>query len=134
MSNHPHYPPSFTPDQTTTSDIATLGNARKRLHSSRMTYEMIWLPIFHHTGTHMKTTIELPDALLSQAQQHAKAHKMTMKALIEQGLRRVMAETREEKPFRLRDGSFTGGTGLAPDLTTWEHIRDVVYDPAEGRG
>lgn len=83
---------------------------------------------------HMKTTIELPDALFAQAQRHAKAHKMTMKSLMEQGLRRVMAEAKEETPFRMRDGSFKGGDGIAPGLESWEQIRDVIYDPSEGRG
>jgi len=84
--------------------------------------------------THMKTTIELPDPLLEQARRFAAARRMTLKALIEQGLRTVMAEKPEEKPFRLRDCSFDGGTGMAPELKTWEQIRDIIYDPFEGRG
>lgn len=88
-------------------------------------------------GTHMKTTIELPDALFAQAQQHAKSHHMTMKALIEQGLRKVMTEQTEEKPFKLRDGSFKGGNGMTPEFqnATWGQIREFIYDPANnGRG
>ena len=83
-------------------------------------------------GTHMKTTIELPDSLFAQARRHADAHGMTMKALIEQGLRAVMAEKKEEAPFKLRDGS-VGGNGLTPEFqnASWEQIRDAIY---EGRG
>lgn len=39
----------------------------------------------------MKTTIELPDALFAQARRFAQAHDMTMKAMVEEGLRKVMA-------------------------------------------
>jgi len=81
----------------------------------------------------MKTTIELPDALLAQARRYVASRNMTMKALIEQGLRKVMAEKRETPQFKLRDGSFNGGSGLTPEFqnATWEQIRDAIY---EGRG
>lgn len=85
-------------------------------------------------GAHMKTTIELPDALLEQARRFASDHDMTMKALIEQALREAMAKEKERKPFRLRDGSFDGGKGMSPDLKSWEQIRDIIYDPGTGRG
>ncbi len=83
----------------------------------------------------MKTTIELPDALFAQAQQHAKSHHMTMKALIEQGLRKVMAEQKAEKPFQLRDGS-VNGNGMTPEFqnATWGQIREFIYDPANNNG
>lgn len=86
-------------------------------------------------ATLMKTTIELPDPLFKQARQFAQAHRMTMKALIEQGLRKAMAEAKEETPFKLRDGS-VGGNGLSPEFqgASWDKIREVIYDPVEGRG
>ncbi|MDR2013005.1 MAG: type II toxin-antitoxin system VapB family antitoxin [Rhodanobacter sp.] len=81
----------------------------------------------------MKTTIELPDALFAQARRYAGARNMTMKSLIEQGLRKIMAEKKDEPKFKLRDGSFHGGKGLTPEFqnATWEQIRDAIY---EGRG
>jgi len=81
----------------------------------------------------MKTTIELSDTLLAQARRYATSRNMTMKALIEQGLRKVMAERQEAPKFKLRDGSFDGGSGLTPEFqnATWEQIRDAIY---EGRG
>lgn len=82
----------------------------------------------------MKTTIELPDALFTQARRFADAHDMTMKAMVEEGLRKVMASSKPGKPFKLRDGSFDGGSGMSPKLKSWEQIRDIVYDPIEGRG
>ena len=58
----------------------------------------------------MKTTIELPDALFAQARRFAQAHDMTMKAMVEEGLRKVMAAKKPAKPFKLRDASFDGGS------------------------
>jgi hypothetical protein len=80
----------------------------------------------------MKTTIELPDPLFAQARRYASARKMTMKAMIEQGLRKVMAEKKSEQPFKLRDGS-VGGNGLTPEFqnATWEQLRHAIY---EGHG
>ena len=79
----------------------------------------------------MKTTVELPDALLAEARRFADDHGMTMKALIEQGLRKAMA-TKTDKPFKLRDRS-VGGSGLTPEFqnASWEQLRDAIY---EGRG
>ena len=76
----------------------------------------------------MKTTIELPDPLFAQARRYAGAHKMTMKSLIEQGLRKVMAEKKTEKPFKLRDGSVTGN-GMTPEYqnATWEEKLQMIY-------
>jgi hypothetical protein len=80
----------------------------------------------------VKTTIELPEPLFAQARRYASAHGMTMKALIEQGLRKVMAEKNEPKPFKLRDGSVKGD-GMTPEYqnATWEEKLAIIY---EGRG
>ncbi|MDR2244256.1 MAG: type II toxin-antitoxin system VapB family antitoxin, partial [Burkholderiales bacterium] len=53
----------------------------------------------------MKTTIELSDALFADARRYADANNMTMKALIEQSLRNLMAEKKDKPKFKLRDAS-----------------------------
>lgn len=55
-----------------------------------------------------------------------------MKALVEEGLRRVTAERKRAKPFKLRKVSFRG-EGLQPGMAgaSWQQIRDAAY---EGRG
>ncbi|MCL2831281.1 MAG: DUF2191 domain-containing protein [Betaproteobacteria bacterium] len=80
----------------------------------------------------MKTTIELPDALFGQARHYADTHNMTMKALIEQSLREIMAKKEKKPKFKLRDGS-VGGNGLTPEFQNapWEKFLDAIY---EGRG
>lgn len=83
-------------------------------------------------GTHMKTTIDIADALAEQAKQVASAEGTTLRSLVEEGLRRVLDERRTDRGFRLRKAGFKG-KGLRPDVTdgTWERIRDISY---EGRG
>ncbi len=83
------------------------------------------------TVSRMKTTFDLPDALVAQARTLAAREGTTMRALVEEGLRHAVAR-REDPPFELRDASF-GGRGTQPgvDLGSWEHIRELIY---RGRG
>lgn len=81
----------------------------------------------------MKTTIDIPDALLAEAQELARRERTTLKALTQEGLRKVIAEKKaKKKPFKLRDCS-VGGDGLTDEFknASWEQIRDAIY---EGRG
>jgi hypothetical protein len=62
----------------------------------------------------MKTTFDLPDPLLDQIRAIAAARNTTVKALIEQGMRKVIAEAGQPvQPFKLKDCS-VGGNGLSP--------------------
>lgn len=83
-------------------------------------------------GTHMKTTIDISDALLDQAKKLAARDGISVKALVELGLRRVIAEGRNNAVFRLRKASFKG-MGLQPGIegASWERLRELAY---EGRG
>jgi hypothetical protein len=80
----------------------------------------------------MKTTIEIADTLLEEARRVAAREKTTVRALVEEGLRRVVAERSQHEPFRLRDVRFAG-RGLQPDMVdaSWERIRALAY---EGHG
>jgi hypothetical protein len=79
----------------------------------------------------MKTTIEIADSLLARAKQAAAEDNTTIRALVEDGLRKVLDERSERKPFKLRDGSFRGG-GMRPEYEgNWDKILDAIY---EGRG
>ena len=83
-------------------------------------------------ASHMKTTIQIPDGLFEEARRVAEREHTTLKALVEQGLRRTLAERRRRGNFRLRKVTFKG-KGLQPALrgASWEQIRDLSY---EGRG
>ena len=80
----------------------------------------------------MKTTVEISDTLLHEARQAAAREGVTLRALIERGLRRVIGETVQGPPFKLRRASFKG-SGWQPGFaeTSWERVRDTVY---RGRG
>ncbi len=80
----------------------------------------------------MKTTLDISDPLLNEARKIAARERTTVRALVERGLRHVVAAHRRSRRFRLRDASF-GGRGLRPELrdASWDKIRDMIY---EGRG
>ena len=86
-----------------------------------------------HMGTHMKTTIEIADALLTDARRVAAREGVTVRSLVEQGLRRVLAERQRGAPgFKLRKASFKG-RGLQPGVrgASFDRLRELAY---EGRG
>lgn len=80
----------------------------------------------------MKTTVEIHDALLEEARKLAAREGTTVRALVEEGLRRLLAERKRAQAFKLRKATFRG-SGLQPHVATasWEQIRDMAY---EGRG
>ena len=51
----------------------------------------------------MKTTVDITDWLLAEAQKVARREGTTLKALTEEGLRKVLAEKKRREAFRLRD-------------------------------
>lgn len=83
-------------------------------------------------ATHIKTTIQIPDNLFEEARKLAQRERTTLKALVEQGLRRMIAERKRRNAFRLRKVTFKG-QGLQPHLAgaSWENLRERSY---EGRG
>ena len=80
----------------------------------------------------MKTTVHIADTLLEEARKIAAQEQTTVKAMIEEGLRRIIDDRKRRKPFRLRKVTFKGN-GLKPDIAgaSWEEIREISY---KGRG
>ena len=81
----------------------------------------------------MKTTVEIPDPLLEEARKVAARQDTTLRVLIIEGLRRVLAERKRSGAFRLRKATFRG-TGLQPDVAaaSWERIREMAYEERGG--
>lgn len=98
----------------------------------RATSNACHIDVFYDTSRCMKTTVEIPDSLLKQVKNLASKEHTTVRALVEEGLRRIATERNRAKPFKLRKATFRG-KGLQPRLAgaPWGQIRDTIY---EGRG
>ncbi len=80
----------------------------------------------------MKTTVEISDPLLREARAVAVREGVTLRTLIERGLHRVVTETSDAPPFRLRRAGFKGqGLQAGVHDAPWEAVRAMIY---EGRG
>jgi len=76
----------------------------------------------------MKTTIEIADDLLRRSRHVATREGVTLRALVEEGLRLAL-QTRERRPagqFRMQTFEGDGLTAEFRDAG-WERIRDEVY-------
>lgn len=81
----------------------------------------------------MKTTFDISDALLAEAKRIAARERTTLRALVEQGLRQIVAEKkRPPGQFKLRKASVARGW-LRPEIENagWRRILELAY---EGRG
>lgn len=86
------------------------------------------LPIFIDMGSHMKTTIEIADALLKDAKRIANRDGVTLRTLVESGLRHELEQRRRPAGFRLRRASFKGkGLQAAARNLTWDQLRELAY-------
>ena len=84
----------------------------------------------------MKTTIEVSDALFNSAKELARGNRTTMRALVEEGLRRVLSDSRARaKPaFKLKDARVHGKEISISDPRHWqrmeeEHVISRVMKP-----
>lgn len=93
----------------------------------------VWVWLYGSNGTvsHMKTTVNLPDELLREAQQLARREGTTLKDLIETGLRSVVRQRTGGSDFQLKEAS-VDGRGLQKEFrgAEWNEIRDAIYQPS----
>lgn len=77
-------------------------------------------------GTLVKTTIELSDALFHSAKAHAQQSQTTLRALVEEGLRRVLSDAHATaKPaFKLQDASVHGQAILVSEPGLWQQLEE----------
>jgi len=78
----------------------------------------------------VKTTVDIATPLFQEAKQYASAHGLSLRQVIETGLRRVLdARPANATPFRLKKRTFKGqGIGAEAD---WPTVRRQIH---EGRG
>jgi hypothetical protein len=82
----------------------------------------------------MKTTLDIPDALMDEARRVARERGITLRSLVEVALRQAIdSPPSGGEPFRLRKRPF-GGQGLHPELVDadWSEIRRRAYEEAGG--
>ena len=82
--------------------------------------------------SNMKTTVDITDTLLEEAKRAAAGDGITLRELIEAGLRQALKSRQRSGAFKLRKASFRG-KGLQPAMqgASWERLRELAY---EGRG
>lgn len=75
-------------------------------------------------GAHMKTTIDLSDALFTTAKKVAIERQTSLRALVEEGLRRVLADsgTQAKPAFKLKDARVHGEEVLMPNPQDWQQL------------
>lgn len=80
----------------------------------------------------MKTTLEIHDELLARAKRHAKATGRPLRAVVEDGLRRVLEPGNRRRKYKLPD--LRAGDPDAPDPLShcsWPELRKLIYgDPS----
>jgi hypothetical protein len=76
----------------------------------------------------MKTTVDLPEALVREAQEVARAEGTTLRTLVEDGLRAALERRRSGSRFRLADAS-VDGNGLRAEFRDagWDDVRAAIY-------
>ncbi len=83
-------------------------------------------------ASNMKTTIDIPDSLLKEAKKLSAQRQITLRSLVEQGLREIISRQKSDQKFKLRKASFRGN-GLQNEFhgESWQKIRAAAY---EGHG
>ena len=82
----------------------------------------------------MKTTIVIQDELLARAKRHAKRTGRPLRAVVEEGLRRVLSATDNHQPYILPDHSVGEAGGRDPlESYSWQDLREVIYSRTEPR-
>lgn len=77
----------------------------------------------------MKTTINIHDELLTRAKRHAKSTGCTLRAVVEDGLRRVLDEPAPAVPYKPEDFRVGDPAGENPlERYTWPELRDLIYE------
>lgn len=67
--------------------------------------------------THMRTSIDVPDALLEKARKVMQRKGVTLRELMVSGLRHAIAESQNPAVYELKDLSFKGKLGFAAGVT-----------------
>jgi hypothetical protein len=81
----------------------------------------------------MKTTIDISDSLLQEAKKVSREKRLTLRTLVEEGLREAIVRHTSKKRFELQKASFKGN-GLQREFrgASWERFRAAAYEDHGG--
>jgi len=93
---------------------------------------MLHKTILNNIAINMKITIDISDSLLQEAKKLSVQGQITLRSLVEQGLREIIAKQNSDQNFKLRKAGFKGN-GLQDEFRGegWQKIRSAAY---EGHG
>jgi hypothetical protein len=93
---------------------------------------MLFKTISDDIVSNMKTTIDIPDIFLQEAKRLSFEKQVTLRSLVEQGLREMISKYKLHPEFKIRKASFKGN-GLQREFQgeSWPKIRQAAY---EGHG
>ena len=76
----------------------------------------------------VKSTFDINDALLERAKRHARRAGKPLRALVEEGLRRVLDEGSQIRRYDLPDRSVGKAGGPNPlEQLSWQDLRSEIY-------
>ena len=76
----------------------------------------------------MKTTLDVDDELFARAERRARESGLQLRALVEEGLRRVLSDDTEHRPYRLPDLSVGDPAARDPlESYSWQDLRELIY-------
>ncbi len=76
----------------------------------------------------MKTTIDIQDALFERAKRHAKRVRRPLRAIVEEGLRRVLSDRTARGAYKIPDASVGDPSATDPlEALSWPELRDEIY-------
>ena len=76
----------------------------------------------------MKTTLNIQDELLARAKRHAQKTGRPLRAVVEEGLRRVLSTDSPRERYILPDHSAGEAGGRDPlEAYSWQDLREVIY-------
>ncbi len=82
----------------------------------------------------MKTTLDIPDALLERAKRHARRTRRPLRAIFEEGLRRVLSQRSPTPAYELPDASVGDPDAVDPlEALSWQDLREEIYGGPSSR-
>ena len=82
----------------------------------------------------MKITIDIQDELLTRAKQYARKSGCTLRAVVEEGLREILAGPKHRTQYRLPDLS-TGNPSSSDPMESYsrQDLREIIYGDLDNR-